>query len=107
MMTANNIFKEIPNHFKEEIIEPLLTAKNFKIERIVSRDHCSPKDFWYDQENDEWVLVIKGQATLLFEDQKESVELHEGDYINIPAHRKHRVTWTNPKQETIWLAIHY
>ena len=33
-----------------------------KIERIVSRGHASPEDFWYDQEENEWVMVVKGTA---------------------------------------------
>jgi cupin 2 domain-containing protein len=103
----NNIYKQIPQKFKEEIFDNLLVTKNFKVERIVSRGHSSPKDFWYDQEQNELVLVLKGHAILVFKDENNQVELHSGDYINIPAHKKHRVKWTDPEQETVWLAIYY
>ncbi|MDX2244117.1 MAG: cupin domain-containing protein [Leptolyngbyaceae cyanobacterium bins.302] len=77
-----------------------------KIERIVSRGHTSPETGWYDQEQNEWVIVLQGEAVLSFE-HEEPLCLKVGDYINIPAHSKHRVDWTDPNQETIWLAIHY
>lgn len=73
-----------------------------KIERIVSRSHPSPPGFWYDQDQDEWVMVLKGRAVLEFED--EAVALGEGDYLTIPKHARHRVRETS--DETIWLAVH-
>ena len=101
-----NIFENIPENISEEIYETLLKAKNLRVERIVSKGHSSPKDFWYDQDENEWVLVLRGNAKLLF-DGDNTLELSAGDYINIPAHKKHRVEWTDPKAETIWLAIYY
>ncbi len=92
---------------KEEIFENLLVTENFRIERIVSKGHTSPKDFWYDQEQNEWVFVVKGHAILFFQDENQEIELQAGDYINIPARKKHQVKWTDPEQETVWLAIYY
>lgn len=105
-MNPDNIFSVIPDKSGQEAIEQLLVKKDIKIERIISKGHKSPETGWHDQELNEWVLVLKGKATLAFEDQT-SVDLIEGSYINIPSHTKHKVTWTDPNRETIWLAVHY
>ena len=103
---AENIFESIPDDLTEEIFEPILHAKNIKIERIISNGHTSPGTGWYDQEHNEWVMVLKGDAIIAFEDKKE-IRLNEGSYLNIAAHTKHQVSWTSQDTETIWLAIHY
>lgn len=100
-----NIFDNIPAEIPEEIIQTIVQTQDVRIERILSKGHSSEDGFWYDQDKDEWVLVLKGKARIEFEDK--SVELASGDYINIAAHRKHRVAWTTPDEETIWLAIFY
>ncbi len=105
-MKSKNIYKSIPNDSNKEIFEELLKTNNVTIERIISAGHRSPDSGWYDQENNEWVIVLKGKAVLVFEDQI-TINLSEGDYLNIPSHTKHKVTWTDPDSETIWLAIHY
>jgi cupin 2 domain-containing protein len=89
----------------EELFQSLLSAPNVRIERIVSQGHASPDGFWYDQETHEWVLLISGAARLRFEGD-EPLEMRPGSYANIPAHRRHRIEWTDPMQLTIWLAIH-
>lgn len=101
-----NIFEELPKNLGEEVFEILAQSETVKIERIISKGHTSPKRGWYDQESSEWVIVLKGEAILSFEDN-EAVRLTEGSYINIPPHKKHRVDWTDPNRETIWLAVHY
>jgi cupin 2 domain-containing protein len=90
---------------QDELITTLLDASNVRIERIVSNGHASPPGFWYDQDQHEWVVVLQGAATLRFEDAM--VKLKTGDFVNIAAHRKHRVEWTTPDEPTIWLAVHY
>jgi cupin 2 domain-containing protein len=105
-MKTRNIFEAIPDHLEQEIFEQLVNSEHARVERIVSKGHRSPESGWYDQEENEWVLVLKGEAMLSFEDQP-SVHLHEGDFINIPSHKKHRVDWTDPGGATIWLAVHY
>ena len=100
-----NLFSSIPATFPTELVESLLTAANVRIERIVSQGHSSPTDFWYDQEESEFVLLVHGAARLQFED--EMVEMKPGDFTNIPAHRKHGVDWTTPDEKTIWLAVFY
>ena len=103
-MTAN-LFDDIPAHLPEELIQTILDKPNIRIERIVSYGHASPEGFWFDQEQHEYVVLLKGAARLRFDDKV--VELKPGSFINIPAHRRHRVEWTDPQQTTIWLAIHY
>ena len=101
-----NIFKAIPDQLTAEIFEPLVESGSVRIERIISRGHASPASGWYDQPHNEWVIVLRGAAVLVFEDGR-SVTLQEGDYLNIPARSKHRVEWTAPDVETVWLAVHY
>lgn len=103
----NNIFSDIPDQIPEEIFEEVLSTGNFKIEKIVSKGHASPKNFWYDQDENEWIILLKGSAGLIFKGDDRIVVLKKGDYVNIPAHRKHQVAWTASNQETVWLAIFY
>jgi cupin 2 domain-containing protein len=107
-MMTKNIFLHLPTaNRQEEFFEQLAGSGDVRIERIASLGHTSPEDFWYDQEHDEWVLVLQGQARLLFEEGHEIVDLAPGDWLNIPAHARHRVAWTDPGERTIWLAVHY
>ncbi len=105
-MKSQNIFANVPYNTEHELFELLIKSNTVKIERIVSKGQKSPKSAWYDQKKNEWIMVLKGKAELLFEDQT-LVQLNEGDYINIPSHKKHKVSWTDPKTETIWLAVYY
>lgn len=100
-----NLFSHIPELLREELSETLVSAGSMRIERIVSHGHASPEGFWYDQREHEWVVVLQGAARLRFED--EYIELKPGDFVNIPAHRKHRIDWTTPDEPTIWLAVFY
>lgn len=100
-----NLFTDLPHDLPQELVHTLLTTANVRIERIVSHGNVSPEGFWYDQDQHEWVAVLKGAAWLQFEDR--IVEMKPGDCINIPAHKKHRVEWTTPNEPTIWLTVHY
>jgi cupin 2 domain-containing protein len=103
-----NLFADLPRSTaKNEQFTELLTRPGLKIERIVSTGQCSPPDFWYDQPGGEWVLLIQGEAKLRFADEIKIHHLKTGDFLDIPAHTKHRVEWTAPDPSTIWLAIHY
>jgi cupin 2 domain-containing protein len=106
-MHARNIFRSKPAETGEEITEEILRAGAIRIERIVSQVHSSPPGFWYDQNDNEWVILLKGKAGLRFHGEKEPIILAPGDYLNIPAHLKHRVEWTDTSGETVWLAIRY
>lgn len=101
MITKDNIFSSIPETLGAEITQQILTSQDIRIERILSHGHTTD---WYDQVEDEWVIVIQGAAQLLFADGRR-VMLVAGDYLNIPAHSKHQVSWTDPQQVTIWLAV--
>ncbi len=105
MTSPSNFFAGLPLRLPDELFTTLLDAASVRIERIVSQGYASPDGFWYDQNRHEWVIVLKGAARLCFED--ETVEMKPGDFINIPAHQKHRVEWTTPDEPTIWLAVHY
>ncbi len=102
-----NFFSDLSGDLANELIEVLAEGENTRIERIVSRGQSSPEGFWYDQEQTEWVVVLKGEAKLLIEGDKEPVHLEVGDHLLIPAHQKHRVEWTSPDEPTIWLAVFY
>ena len=102
----NNLFESIPQNLENEVFEQLIESGNVRIERIISKGHTSPKSGWYDQEQHEWVVLLKGKAVIAFAD-KASVTLWEGDSISIKAQEKHRVEWTDPEIETIWLAVHF
>ncbi len=91
----------------EEIVESLLEREHVRIERIVSRGHCSPPDFWYDQAEAEWVTLLSGRARLRFEGDAECLDLGPGDHVDIPARVRHRIEWTDPDEETVWLAVFY
>ena len=106
-MDIRNIFSDIQKQAPDEVLETILQTGQFKIERIISHGHTTTEGEWYDQDRNEWVLVLKGNAGLLFEGDDKTVILKTGDYINIPAHQKHRVEWTDPEKETVWLTIHY
>lgn len=103
----NNLFRDIPANLPQELCETLLANDGLTIERIVSLGHASPPGFWYDQDRHEWVIVLKGRAKLRFEGEAESLEMKPGDSVNIPAHKRHRVEWTDPATPTVWLAVHY
>jgi cupin 2 domain-containing protein len=88
-------------------VERLVETGALRLERIVSLGHATPPGEWYDQERDEWVVLLTGSAGLRFADRDDLVEMRPGDHLVISAHRRHRVEWTDAGQPTIWLALHY
>jgi cupin 2 domain-containing protein len=107
MIASSNLFADIPEHLPQEQVTSLVTTPGVRIERIVSRGHASPPDFWYDQPQAEWVIVLKGSAEIMFDGESKPRTLRGGDYLHIPAHARHRVEWTDATEPTIWLAVHY
>lgn len=101
-----NIHSGLPLQLDQELFGELLRTENVRIERIVSKGHASPEHGWYDQTENEWVIVLEGSGRLLFEDGSE-VALNQGDYVDIPAHSRHKVIWTDPDVITVWLAVFY
>ena len=107
-MNTSNIFANIPARVTSEIIERIAHSSSVTVERIISpRGHASPEGFWYDSGQNEWVLVLQGGAGVLFEGESAPRLLSPGDQLTIPAHVRHRVEWTDPDRETIWLAVYY
>jgi cupin 2 domain-containing protein len=107
MITINNLFDRIPEQIPEEVTEILLKGQVFHLERIISAGQATPAGQWYDQDTHEWVLLLSGRAGLRFEEEGRVRSLNPGDCLNIPAHCRHRVEWTDPGQPTVWLALHY
>ena len=91
----------------DEDFAEILGRPGLKIERIVSHGHASPPGFWYDQPQNEWVIVLKGSAGLRIEDEAGERALAAGDYVFIPAGKRHRVEWTGELEPTVWLAVHF
>ncbi len=106
-MKELNLFSKIPEFVREEVFETILETEYLKLERILSSGQSTPPGKWYDQEGNEWVVLLQGSAGLLFEGEKEARVMHPGDAILIPAGRRHRVEWTDSNELTIWLALHY
>lgn len=102
-----NLFANLPADAAAEQVIELLSRPGMRIERIVSSGQGSPAGFWYDQPQAEWVVVLSGEARVRFEDEACSRTLRRGDFVNIAAHRRHRVEWTQPDEPTVWLAVHY
>lgn len=105
-MSSHNLFENLPDKpLPDEVFETLLTGAGFKLERIITTGQITPESEWYDQAQDEWVLLLQGHATLVFEDGKEE-KLKPGDYLFIKAHDRHRLSWTSPDEVCVWLAFH-
>jgi cupin 2 domain-containing protein len=105
-LSKRNLFAQIPGDIarRDEFSEILAGSQHARVERIVSRGHASPPDFWYDQNEVEWVLLIAGRAKLRLDGDR-VLELGPGDHVLIPAHTRHRVDWTDPSCDTVWLAV--
>jgi cupin 2 domain-containing protein len=106
-MNQENLFSKIPDSLQDEIYETLLKTGQLRLERIVSFGQKTPPGEWVDEETNEWVVLLKGNAGLSFEGENEVLVMQPGDYVHIPAHRRHRVEWTDAEQATVWLALHY
>jgi cupin 2 domain-containing protein len=107
MIKAGNIFAQVSAQGAEEEISLLAEKAGGRIERIVSTGQASPPGFWYDQAWTEWVVVLTGKAALRFADEPEPRLLGPGDWLEIPAHARHRVEWTDAERPTVWLAVHF
>lgn len=99
-----NLFAELPAKLTEEEILPLLATGSVRIERIVSTGQATPEGFWYDQQEHEWVLLLRGHGVVEYEDGRQ-VTLTPGDHLHIPARVRHRVSETSTEEATVWLAV--
>ncbi len=106
MTSLTNLFTDIPAELPDELFQTLIGTEAVRIERIVSLGQTSPAGHWLDQARCEWVVVLQGAARLELE-VAPPIDLLPGAFLNIPAHRRHRVVWTVPDEPTVWLAVHY
>jgi cupin 2 domain-containing protein len=90
---------------EDELIEKIFTTATFRFERIISKGHTTPAGQWYDQDDDEWVALIQGEATMVLE-RGLLLTLHAGESLTIPAHCRHRVEFTSSDPPCVWLALH-
>jgi cupin 2 domain-containing protein len=104
---TDNILAGLPDARGGEIFATLVERDGVRIERIVSHGQATPEGEWYDQEWDEWVIVLSGKAGLLVEGEAEPRLLGPGDHVDLPPRCRHRVAWTSPDEPTVWLAVHW
>ncbi len=104
-----NFFESLPADAEVEHFETLLQGEGgpFRLQRIVSTGQATEPGVWYDQPDEEWVLLLTGSAQLKFEGEDHVRHLRPGDYVQIPAHTRHRVEATDQEVPSIWLALHY
>lgn len=103
--TIINVYR-LPNRMsKDEIYDTLIPDTGVLIERIISTGQTTPPGIWYDQERDEWVVLLQGSARLQWENGK-VLAMEPGDWVLIPAHERHRVDYTSSQPPCIWLAVH-
>jgi cupin 2 domain-containing protein len=107
MIRGGNLFADLPAELNAEQTTILADWPGARVERIVSTGQASPAGFWYDQDWAEWVIVLSGAAGLLVEGEERPRTLQPGDYLELPAHVRHRVEWTDPDRPTVWLAVHW
>lgn len=102
-----SLLSDLPDARQAEIFQTLLEQSGLKLERIISWGQATPEGEWYDQDHDEWVLLVTGAASLQMAGESVPRQLNPGDWLYLPAHCQHRVSWTTPDRETVWLAVHW
>lgn len=95
-----NLFADAVPPEQGERFDELLRHKNLLIERIISSPGTRSAD--YVQTQDEWVLLVQGEAELIVGGQP--VRLVAGDHLFIPAGVAHTVVDTSAG--AMWLAVH-
>lgn len=106
-MRGGNLFEDIPEDLTKERFDTILEKGGLRLERIVSRGHATAEDQWYDQPSDEWVTLLQGGAAIVIDGRKAPVVMRPGDHLLLPARCRHRVAWTDPDVDTVWLALHF
>ncbi len=105
-LAFGQLLDDLPSAEAGEVLDTLLARDGVRIERIVSHGQATPDGEWYDQDTDEWVMVLHGRARLRLENEGAARALGPGEFMFLPAHCRHRVDWTSPDEPTVWLAIH-
>jgi cupin 2 domain-containing protein len=108
MSISSDIWNDLPHYpQKLEIIDEIFHQDNIRIERIMSSGQVSPAGFWYDQTENEWLILISGYAELSLQNPDQTVFLKPGDFLYITAHRKHRINITDPDNPTLWITLFF
>ncbi len=102
-VASGNLLADLPSIAPEERFETLFATPACRVERIVSCGHASPPGFWYEQGDDEWVVLLAGSAVLAFADGR-VLALRAGDWTSLPARCRHRVE--SVSDDALWLAVH-
>lgn len=102
-----NLFDDLPDRLPGERVDVIVDAPGVRIERIVSTGQMTPPGEWYDQDADEWVVVLRGRARVRLEGEPDARDLYPGDHLLLRAHVRHRVEWTDDSGPTVWLAVHH
>ena len=105
MTKVINLLADLPSAANAELTTLLVSGDGVRFERVLSFGQASPEGFWYDQDEAEWVILLAGRARLTIDGESEDRELGPGDAVYLAAHCRHRVTWTDPNQPTVWLAL--
>ena len=105
-ITGGDLFADLAEAASGERFESLLKRPGVSIVRIVSNGQATPDGEWYDQDGDEWVVVLRGGAGVLIDGEAAPRELGPGEFLFLPAHCRHRVAWTSSDEPTVWLAVH-
>jgi cupin 2 domain-containing protein len=104
---VRNLFDDLPDRLPGERVDVIVDAPGVRIERIVSTGQMTPPGEWYDQDADEWVVVLRGHARVRLEGEPDARDLYPGDHLLLRAHVRHRVEWTDDSGPTVWLAVHH
>lgn len=108
MIQTGSLKRDLPSRpLADEVADILVERAPVRIERIVSTGQATPDGEWYDQDTTEWVLVVTGVARLRIAGEDSDRELGEGDWLLLPAHCRHRVSWTRAEPPTVWLAVYF
>lgn len=99
-LQMGRLFEDAATPHEGERFDTLLNQRNLVIERIVSSATLEPTE--YVQAQDEWVLLLRGEATL--EVAGRPFELRAGDYLFLPAGTHHVVR--RAADGALWLAVH-
>lgn len=106
MHPTGNLYDDPGTPGPEERVTELVARDGARVERIVSTGQATPAGEWYDQADDEFVVLLAGEAGLTFADSGDTHALMPGDWFWIPAHCRHRVAWTSHAPAAVWLAVH-
>ncbi len=106
-LKTGDLLAGVPDASSAELLETIVSLDGIRLERIVSKGQATPTGEWYDQPWHEFVFLAAGEALLQIEGEPEAHRLCQGQWIMLPAHCRHRVECTLPKQDTIWLAVNW